>query len=92
MKSAFRKLFSPILNHFESGNDEYKYVKSHRTILAAVGVLFIVLASVSAFAAITTAQYGAFLPVVIFFTAASVCLIVSLCGNERAVATIWRSK
>lgn len=92
MKSVFRKIFSPILNYFESGEDEFIYVRSHRIILLVVGVLFSVLASASAFAAILTAQFGAFIPVVIFFAAGAVCLIVSLCGNERAVATIWRSK
>jgi hypothetical protein len=92
MKSAFRKLFSPILNYFESGKDEFKYVKSHRTILIVVGVLFFILSSGSALSAIATAQFGAFIPVIIFFTASCICMIVGLCGNERAVATIWRSK
>jgi hypothetical protein len=92
MKSVFRKIFSPILNYFESGEDEFIYVRSHRIILLVVGVLFSVLASASAFAAILTAQFSAFIPVVIFFAAGAVCLIVSLSGNERAVATIWRSK
>jgi isoprenylcysteine carboxyl methyltransferase (ICMT) family protein YpbQ len=92
MKLFFRKLFSPILNFFESGQGEFAYRKSHRTILVVVGVLFLVLSCVSAIAALGTSQLGAFIPIVIFFIAGFVCLVVGSLGNERAVATIWGSK
>lgn len=45
MKLLFRKLFSPILNLFESGQEEYLYKKSHRVILIIMGLLFSGLAS-----------------------------------------------
>jgi len=92
MKSVLRKLFSPILNHLESGDDEFRYVKSHRTILIAVGGLFLVLSCISTVAAIFTAQIGALIPIFVFFAAGVTCVVVGICGNERAVATIWRSK
>jgi len=45
LKLLFRKLFSPILNLFESGQAEYVYKKSHRVILIVMGLLFNGLAS-----------------------------------------------
>jgi len=45
LKYFLRKLFSPILNLFESGQSEYVYKKSHRVILIVMGLLFNGLAS-----------------------------------------------
>jgi hypothetical protein len=92
MKLVFRKLFSPILNYFESGGDEFSYRKSHRIILIVVGGLFLFLSSISAFMAVGASQFGAFIPIVIFFMAGFVCIVVGSLGNDRAVATIWGSK
>jgi hypothetical protein len=92
MKLVFRKLFSPILNYFESGQDEFSYRKSHRIILIVVGGLFLFLSSISAFMAVGASQFGAFIPIVIFFIAGFVCIVVGSLGNDRAVATIWGSK
>jgi hypothetical protein len=92
MKFAFRKLFSPILHYFESGEGEFNYRKSHRTILIIVGGLFLFLSSLSALMALDAAQFGAFIPIVIFFIAGFVCILVGSLGNDRAVATIWGSK
>jgi hypothetical protein len=92
MKMGLRRLFSPILNYFEAGEGEFAYRKSHRTALIGAGVLFIILSLVSLWAALNTAQSGAFIPLVVFFTASLVCLVVGCLGNERAVATIWGSK
>jgi isoprenylcysteine carboxyl methyltransferase (ICMT) family protein YpbQ len=92
MKFAFRKLFSPILNYFESGEGEFNYRKSHRTILIIVGGLFLFLSSLSALMAMDAAQFGAFIPIVIFFVAGFVCILVGSLGNDRAVATIWGRK
>jgi hypothetical protein len=92
MKVLFRKLCSPILSYFESGQGEFIYQKSHRFILIVVGLLFLFLSLVSAFMAIDASQFGVFIPIVIFFIAGLVCIIVGCLGNERAVATIWGSK
>ncbi|MGK0439637.1 MAG: isoprenylcysteine carboxyl methyltransferase (ICMT) family protein YpbQ [Paracoccaceae bacterium] len=92
MKLAFRKMFSLILNYFESSEGEFKYRKSHRTILVVVGGLFLVLSSISALAAVSESQFGTFIPIVVFFTVGFVCIVVGSLGNERAVATIWGSK
>ena len=92
MKLVFRKLFSPILNYFESGQDEFNYQKSHRIILIVVGGLFLFLSSISAFIAIGGPQLGAFIPIAVFFMAGFICIIVGSLGTERAVASIWGSK
>ena len=92
MKLVFRRLFSPILHYFEAGEGGFKYRKSHRTALLAVGGLFLILAFVSLLAALTAAQIAGFIPLVIFVTVSVVCLVVGILGSERAVATIWGSK
>ncbi len=92
MKTAFRKLFSPILNYFESGEGEFVYRKSHRTILIVVGILFLMLSTISIVAALAAAQFAAFIPIIVFFFAGLVCLVVGSLGNDRAVATIWGSR
>jgi UDP-N-acetylmuramyl pentapeptide phosphotransferase/UDP-N-acetylglucosamine-1-phosphate transferase len=92
MKLVFRKIFSPILNYFEASEGEFNYRKSHRTILIIVGGLFLFLSSLSALMAMNAAQFGAFIPIVIFFIAGVVCIVVGSLGNDRAVATIWGSK
>ena len=92
MKAIARQIFSPILKYFESGTGEYSYRKSHRTILVAVGGLFLVLSTISGFSALGGAQTGAFIPIAVFFVMGFVCLLVGGCGTDRAVATIWGSK
>ena len=92
MKQQLRRIFAPLLNCFESGEGAFNYRKSHRTILMVVGLLFLIVAIISGLAALSVAQIGVFIPVVIFTTASFVCLIVSFLGNDRAIATIWGSK
>ena len=92
MKDQMRKLFSPILNIFETNNSNYSFKRSHRTILIAVGSLFLLLSLVSLAAAIYTAQLGAWLPFCIFFSAGAVCTIVGFLGTDQAVAKIWGNK
>lgn len=92
MKSTMRKLFSPILNYFESGDEAYSYRKSHRTILFIVGGLFWVLALVSLAAAAVTLQLAAAIPFLVFFILGCVCLVVGALGSDRAVAKIWGNR
>ena len=92
MKTTVRNIFSPILNFFESGKEEYNYKKSHRTILIIVGFLFFVLSLISTITAVETSQFGAVVPCVIFFLAGFVCVIVGSCGNDRAVSKMWGNK
>jgi CHASE2 domain-containing sensor protein len=92
MRTALRKLFSPILNYFESGEGEFVYRKSHRTILIVVGILFLLLSIISVVAALAASQYAALIPIIVFFAAGLVCLVVGSLGNDRSVATIWGSR
>ncbi|MCG8394094.1 MAG: hypothetical protein MI745_13535 [Pseudomonadales bacterium] len=92
MKRLLRKLFSPILNPFESGEDNYAYRPSHRKILVAVGLLFLILSLGSLAMVIRASLYGGLIPVVFFLLVAVVCLVVALLGSDKAVARIWKSK
>jgi hypothetical protein len=91
MKSLFRKLFSPVLNIFESGDDVYAYKKSHRIILIVMGLLFTGLASL-VFTLAEGEEPGYMIPVLVFGGAGLLCLLISFIGNDKAVAKIWGSK
>ncbi len=92
MKLMIRKIFSPVLKRFESGEGVYSYKPSHRKILVVVGCLFLVLSAVSGAAALATLQLGAAVPFLIFFCAGLLCLVVGAVGSDRAVANIWGNK
>lgn len=92
MKSAIRKLVSPILDFFESGDGEYLYRKSHRLILKVVGGLFLFLAMVSALTGLAASLPGALVPVLVFLAVGVISLVVGFMGNDRAVARIWGSR
>lgn len=92
MKSILRRLCSPVLDHFEEGDEGYAYKPSHRTILIFVGALFLVLAGFGGFVSIIASQIGGFLPTLVFFLAGAVCEIVGLLGSDKAVANIWKSR
>ncbi len=87
-----KKLFSPILNYFESGDEPYAYKPSHRVILFVVGSLFLLLAIGLVALGVGFSQLGAVFPFLIFFAVAVTCLVVSALGSDRAVAKIWGSK
>jgi len=92
MKNSLRKIFRPVLNTLESGDEDYSYKESHRKILLAVGGLFLVLSVVSAAAAISTADKGGLLAFLVFFLVGVLCEVVGLLGTNRAVAKLWGSK
>lgn len=68
MKQSLRTVFQPILRPFESGEGEYRYDQSRRTILLAVGVLFLFLSGVSAVLVLSSSQWGGLAPVLVFFS------------------------
>lgn len=91
MKETMRRIFSPILNQFESGESEYIYQKSHRSILKILGLLFIILSFGSIYAAVKASALGGALPAIVFLLLGLVCEIVAFLGSDRAVANIWKS-
>ena len=92
MKDIMRKIFSPILNKFESGENIYAYRKSHRQILVIVGLLFLVLFSGSHYASIHASELSGVLPIIVFLLLGIVCEVVGLLGTDKAVANIWKCK
>lgn len=92
MKNTFIRLCWPILQLFEKGEEAYIYKPSHRSALIAVGVLFMLLASVSLYFSLQVGGFGGIVPVLVFLVASLTSLIVGVLGSERAVAKIWGSK
>lgn len=92
MKALMRKIVSPILDHFESGDNEYTYQRSHRKILIALGALFLLLSFGSLYASIISTKMAGLLPAVVFLLIGGVCEIVGFLGSDRAVANIWKRK
>lgn len=91
MKKILRRLFSPILNLFESGTGPYAYKASHRTILLIMGGLFCGLAVLVLYFA-QGADLGYFLPVLIFGGGGLLSLLIGFLGSDRAVAKVWGSR
>jgi hypothetical protein len=92
MKNSLRRIFAPVLKHFESGEGEYSYKASHRKILIAVGFLFLLISLISLVALIKVSEPGGILPFMIFLLAGILCEIVGFLGSDHAVARIWKSK
>lgn len=91
----FRLIFKPILSLFEKGEEPYAYRPSQRYILLACSVLFLFLAGISLYFGLNAGGAGgagAYIPAIVFFLVGLVCLVVSVLGNERAVAKIWGGK
>lgn len=91
MKEILRKIFSPVLNFFESGTGEFVYQPSHRVVLVVMGCLFTGLAGL-VYVFSQGAELGYFIPVVVFGVVGLVSLVVGVLGEDRAVAKIWGSK
>lgn len=92
IKTSLRKLFWPVLRPFELGEGAFSHKPLNRKILIAVGMLFMLLCAVAAFFAIRQGAVGYVLPVIVFFAAGAICLIVGSLGNDRAVAKIWGNR
>ena len=92
MKNTLRKLFSPILSVFESGDEAYTAKPLNRKILIVIGVLFSLLATVVIYLSHDKGEIGYLVPVIVFSSVAFVALIVGFLGNDRAVAKIWGNR
>ncbi|MCG8671227.1 MAG: hypothetical protein MI867_17610 [Pseudomonadales bacterium] len=91
MKESLRKVFAPILNVFESGNEPFAYKPSHRKILVFVSAVFSMLA-VIVVALDPGEDKGYLFPVIVFSLIGLVGLVVGFLGTDRAVAKIWGSR
>ena len=92
MKDTLRKLFAPILDIFEGGEEPYNYRPSHRSILLAVGCLFLILGMISVYFGSIAGGTGAYIPTIVFALVCIFCFVVGGLGSDRAVAKIWGSK
>ena len=92
MKQHLRQLFSFILKPLESGKVGPSYKDSHRTVLNVVGVLFLVLATVSIGALVYTGKVGALIPALVFLGVGGTCLVVGALGSDVAVSKMWGNR
>jgi type IV secretory pathway TrbF-like protein len=92
MKQRLRQLFAPLLKPLESGKVGPNYKASHRTVLNVVGVLFLVLATVSITALVYTGKVGALVPVLVFLGVGGVCVVVGTLGSDVAVSKMWGNR
>lgn len=92
MKDLLRKAFSPILENFENGTEEYTYKIYQRVILIFMGFLFGTLATLVAALAAESDSMLYYIPVVTFGLFSFVIFIVGFLGNKRAVASILGGK
>ena len=89
MKESLRNVFWPILKQFETGDPVKRYKPSHRTILVAVGIFFLVLSTGAGVASAYAEHWGALIPVFVFFAVGVVTLVVGSLGSNDAVSRIW---
>jgi hypothetical protein len=92
MKKRLRQLFAPILKPLETGEIGSHYKPSHRTILNVVGLLFLILASISVIALFYTGELGAFIPVFVFLGIGGLSLLVGMLGSDVAVSKMWGNR
>jgi isoprenylcysteine carboxyl methyltransferase (ICMT) family protein YpbQ len=92
MRNILTRIFWPILKFFETDAEPANYKKSHRVALNILGVLFMFLSLVSAWAAYSVVGLGSLIPVVVFFCVGLVAVVVGSLGSVGAVAKIWGTK
>lgn len=88
MVFVLRKLFSPLLNLFERGDELFHHRPMNRKILFVLSVLFNGLATAILIIS-PRGNWGFVFPVVVFYSVGMVGFIIATLGNDRAVAKIW---
>lgn len=89
MKPFLIRVFWPILAPFEKGDSSAHYRPSHRKALLGMGLLFLVLAGVSAYISLRAGEAGGLAAVVVFGGVGLVAWVVGFLGSDSAVARIW---
>ncbi len=91
MKQSLRKIFSPLLNHLETGDEAYSYKPSLRWLLVFISSVFTSM-GVAVFFVARGEDLGYLFPVLIFGGLGLMGLIVAMVGEDRAVAKIFGSR
>lgn len=92
MRKLLTRVFWPILQFFETGEESANYKPSHRVVLNVVGTLFLVLSLGSAVAGHFSGSLASLIPVVVFFGVGLVALVLGTLGSNAAVCKIWGTK
>ncbi|GGC96935.1 hypothetical protein [Halopseudomonas salina] len=87
-----RKLFAPLLDRLEGGDQPYRYTPKARLILWVTGLLFLALATGLAVLLPEGTDPAVLLPIGIFGLVGLFAIIVAWLGTERAVARVWGSR
>lgn len=89
LKQIIRKVFQPLIEKIEGSTAPYRYQRSDRVILGAVGLLFTLLGAGATAVALIFGQLGGLLPGMVFLGLGLVCAVVAYVGEDRAVARLW---
>lgn len=92
VKRILRKLFTPLLDIFERGDEPFTYKKSHRTVLLVLGSLFLFLSIIAMGLGVSFGQFAAVIPGIVFLAIAVTALVIGTMGSDRAVSKIWGNK
>jgi len=92
MTTLLKKLFAPLLNIFETNNDEYLHRPLNRKIVLFVSVVFSLLAfGLPAFMPMLI-EMGYWFVMIVFGGLSLVGFIVGLLGSDKAVAKLLGSR
>ncbi|MFN3580183.1 MAG: hypothetical protein ACK4VV_06890 [Pseudomonas sp.] len=91
-KDLARKLFSPLLDPLEAGEQPYTYTPRARLILWVVGILFLGIACGLGLFLPEGVDIAFLIPVSIFGLAGLFAIIVAGLGSKRAVAKVWGNR
>lgn len=92
MKQILKNIFSPILNIFESNNDEFIYRSLNRKIVIFISVVFSLLAFLVPYFLPQLIEMGYWFVMIVFGALSSVGLIVGILGSDKAVAKLLGSR
>jgi len=88
-KTLARKLFAPLLDKLEAGDQPHRYTPKARLILWVTGLLFLGLASGLAVFLPEGTDPAVLIPIGIFGLVGFFAVVVAWLGSERAVARVW---
>lgn len=91
-RTLARKLFSPLLDRLEGGDQPHRYTPKARLILWITGALFLGLATGLAVFLPEGTDPAVLIPIGIFGLVGLFAVVVAWLGSERAVARVWGSR